>query len=89
MLIAYCRLIVVHSFFGAQEGDFSLSINQISALSKVPSGSVLANDTKEADIGKLENGGPSANSQPGPFGAETGALKVCNPGVPNFDGQFY
>lgn len=79
---ASCRLIFMQSFFGAQEGDFSLSMKQISALSKVPTTSAFASDTKDSDIAKLENGGPSAKRQPESYGAETGALfKVCHPNL--------
>lgn len=73
------------SFFGAQEGEFSLSIKQISALSKVPSASVLASDTTYVDVAKLEEGGPRANvERQYLIRAGAGAGKVCGPRLASF-----
>lgn len=67
------------SFFGAQEGDFSLSIARISALATVPtsSASILAPQTKDVDAAKLERGPESEGS----FGAtpDRDPLGVCQP----------
>lgn len=49
----------VHSFFGTQEGDFSLSIRSIAALPEVPSGDRAG---EVIDHGLLEKGMVEPNS---------------------------
>ena len=67
------------SFFGSQEGDFSLSVKGISALCKTPTlVEIAASSDKVANIARLEDG-RALNSSPGRadyFEVIRGAFKV-------------
>lgn len=47
---------MMRSFFGQQEGDFSLSIRSILALSETPKSLQRSGDTKHIDFRDLEDG---------------------------------
>jgi hypothetical protein len=62
--VFHILIMLCHSFFGTQEGDFSLSIRSISALAEVPDQTYAV---AARDSNGLEKGLPAATARAQPW----------------------
>lgn len=54
---------VLCSFFGAQKGDFSLTIKSIVALAKIPKDAIVLVPASRSDAWQVEAGQPQDNTE--------------------------